>query len=66
MRRVVRTYLGLSALRAPVSNVTDVKRTIAKHKERGRHFSDGETNRVGAVSVLVWQDNTANLIGVDT
>jgi hypothetical protein len=34
--------------------------------DRGRHFSDGETNRVGPVNFLVWEDNRANLIGLDT
>jgi len=36
------------------------------YKDRGRHFSDGEANPFGPVNVLVWQDNSANLIGVDT
>ena len=34
--------------------------------DRGRHFSYGETSRVGSVNVLLWEDNGANLIGLDT
>jgi hypothetical protein len=56
----------LQSNRCKANHASQVQTPHKAYKDCGRHFSDGETSRVGPVNVLVWQDNSANLIGLDT